>query len=108
MKKNVQLDIEIDTEKIIKDLANVKLQQEISSLVRSFNVKQMVDSRIAREVITSVNKNIQSGKFIDSVAKAVAKDVVADEVIKRIDLDAVTEKVANILANTIIQRMKSK
>lgn len=108
MKKNVQLDIEIDTEQIIKDLANVKLQQEVSSVVRSFNVKQMVDSRIAREVITSVNKNIQSGKFIDSVAKAVAKDVVADEVIKRIDLDVVTEKVANMIANTIIQRMKNK
>lgn len=107
MKKNVQLDIEIDTEKIIKDLANVKLQQEISSLVRSFNVKQMVDSRIANVVSTSVKQNIQSGKFIDSVAKAVAKDVVVEDVIKRIDLDVVTEKVANILANTIIQRMKS-
>ena len=108
MKKNVQLDIEIDTEKIIKDLANVKLQQEISSVVRSFNVKQMVDSRIAREVIASVKNNIQSGKFIDSVAKAVAKDIVVDEVVKRIDLDVVTERVANIIANTIIQQMKSK
>ena len=108
MKKNVQLDIEIDTEQIIKNLANEKLQQEISSVVRSFNVKHMVDSRIAMEVVTSVKKNIQSGKFIDSVAKAVAKDIVIAEVVKRIDLDAVTEKVANILANTIIQRMKNK
>ena len=108
MKKNVQLDIEIDTEQIIKNLANEKLQQEISSVVRSFNVKHMVDSRIAMEVVTSVKKNIQSGKFIDSVAKAVAKDIVIDEVVKRIDLDVVTEKVANILANTIIQRMKNK
>ena len=108
MKKNVQLDIEIDTEQIIKNLANVKLQQEVSSLVRSFNVKQMVDSRIAREVIASVKNNIQSGKFIDSVAKAVAKDIVVAEVVKRIDLDAVAEKVADILANTIIQRMKNK
>ena len=108
MKKNVQLDIEIDTEQIIKNLANEKLQQEISSVVRSFNVKQMIDSRIAKEVIASVNKNIQSGKFIDSVAKAVAKDVVVAEVVKRIDLDVVTERVANILANTIIQQMKNK
>ena len=108
MKKNVQLDIEIDTEQIIKNLANVKLQQEVSSLVRSFNVKQMVDSRIATEVIASVKNNIQSGKFIDSVAKAVAKDIVVAEVVKRIDLDAVAEKVADILANTIIQRMKNK
>ena len=108
MKKNVQLDIEIDTEQIIKNLANVKLQQEVSSLVRSFNVKQMVDSRIANAVSTSVKQNIQSGKFIDSVAKAVAKDIVVTEVVKRIDLDAVTEKVANILANTIIQQMKNK
>lgn len=107
-KQNVTLDVEIDIEKIVKDLANVKLQQEISSVVRSFNIKNMVDSRVSNAVKKEVMQNVQSGKFIDSVAKAVAKEVVVTEIIARIDLDVVVEKAAKILADLIVQRMKSK